>query len=190
MSEPAKKKAIYDDLFSVPENMIGEIIDGELIVTPRPSVKHVYAASTLGMKIGSPYQLGDGGGPGGWVILVEPEVKLAEDVVVPDLAGWKKERYPRSVETNWIAVSPDWVCEVLSPGTMRTDKIKKMPLYVRHNVGHIWLVDPVARMVEIFRLESGRWVVVAVYADHDRMRAEPFQEIEINLYDIWQERIS
>lgn len=96
MSEPAKKKIVYDDLYSICENMTGEIVNGELIVTPRPSQKHVHTASALDKKIGSPYQLGEGGGPGGWVILVEPEVKFGEDVVVPDLAGWKKERYPRT----------------------------------------------------------------------------------------------
>jgi hypothetical protein len=113
MSEPARKKAVYGDLYSIPENMTGEIINGELIVTPRPSQRHVHTASALDKKIGSPYQFGEGGGPGGWVILVEPEVKLGEDVVVPDLAGWKKERYPTTGETNWISITPDWVCEVL-----------------------------------------------------------------------------
>ena len=105
--------------------------------------------------------------------------------MVPDLAGWKRERYPGSVETNWIAVSPDWDCEVLSPGTMRTDKVKKMPLYGRYNVKHMWFIDPLARTAEVFGLESGRWVVVTVYAGDDTMRAEPFQEIEINLDGIW-----
>jgi Uma2 family endonuclease len=187
MSESAKKKATYDDLYSIPENMTGEIINGELIVTPRPSPKHVYTTSTLGMKVGSRYQFGEGGGPGGWVILVEPEVRLGEETVVPDLAGWKKERYPRAVETNWISIPPDWACEVLSPGTMRTDKIKKMPLYGRHDVGYIWLIDPIAKTLEVFRLEARRWVVASVHAEDDRVRAEPFQEIEFSLNDIWLE---
>jgi Uma2 family endonuclease len=185
MSEPAKQRATYDDLFSVPENMIGEIINGELIVTPRPSRKHTYAASALDKRIGAPYQYGETGGPGGWIIIVEPEIGLGEHTLVPDLAGWKKERFPSDEPHNWISVPPDWVCEILSPGTFRTDKIKKMPLYGQYGVPHLWLIDPVAKTLEIFRLESGRWMVVTVFAEDDSVRAEPFQDIEFNLNDIW-----
>ena len=187
MSEPAKKKAVYDDLYSIPENMTGEIINGELIATPRPSQKHVHTASTLDKKIGSPYQLGEGGGPGGRVILVEPEVKLGDDVVVPDLAGWKKERYPRTGETNWISITPDWVCEVLSPGPMRLDRVKKMPLYGQYGVPHFWLIDPVAKTLEVFRLESGRWSLLGAFSEDEKVRVEPFQEIEIDLSVLWLE---
>lgn len=121
---------------------------------------------------------------------MEPEVRLGEETVVPDLAGWRKERFPRTGETNWISVSPDWVCEVLSPSTFRVDKIKKIPLYGRHGVGHLWLVDPIAKTLEVFRLESGRWVVAGAYADDNSVRAEPFDEIEINLKDIWLETVT
>jgi len=185
MSEPAKQKAVYEDLYGLPENMIGEIIDGELIATPRPSQRHVHAASALDKKIGSPYQFGERGGPGGWVILVEPEVRLGEDIVVPDLAGWKSERYPRAGETNSICVCPDWVCEVLSPGTLRLDKVKKMSLYARSGVAFLWLIDPAARTLDVFRLESGRWMVGGLYVEDDKVRAEPFPEVEIDLNDLW-----
>ncbi|MGO9017319.1 MAG: Uma2 family endonuclease [Syntrophobacteraceae bacterium] len=187
MSEAAKKKAGYNDLYGIPENMTGEIINGELIVTPRPSPKHVYTASALDKKIGSPYQFGEGGGPGGWIILVEPEVKFGEDVVVPDLAGWKKERYPKTGETNWISITPDWACEVLSPGTLRVDRVKKMPLYSRYGVPHFWLVDPVAKILEVFRLESGRWSLLGAFSEDEKVRVEPFQEIEIDLSVLWLE---
>ena len=118
MSEPAKKKATYDDLYSVPDNMIGEIINGELIVTPRPSRKHTYATSALGSVIIHSYQFGRGGGPGGWVIIIEPEIKLGEHTMVPDLAGWREERFPDEEPHNWISVPPDWICEMLSPNTL------------------------------------------------------------------------
>jgi Uma2 family endonuclease len=186
MSEPAKKKsATYEDLFSIPENATGEIIEGELIVTPRPSRKHTFASSALDKEIGPPYQFGRGGGPGGWIIIVEPEISLGDDIVVPDLAGWEKGRFPYSEETNWISVPPDWVCEVLSPSTFRTDRTKKMAAYARHGVGHIWLIDPVAEMVEVFRLESGRWALLGVFVENDRMKAEPFGEIAIDLNNLW-----
>ncbi len=185
MSELAKKKATYEDLYSVPENMTGEIIDGELIATPRPSRKHALAASVLGSEIIPSYYLGRSGGPGGWIIIVEPEIGLGEHTMVPDLAGWKRERFPIEEDHNWISVAPDWVCEILSPNTLRTDKIKKMPIYARHGVGHIWLIDPVAMTMDAFRLESGRWSLLASFSENDKVRIEPFHEIEINLGDLW-----
>lgn len=185
MSEAAKKKASYDDLFTLPENMTGEIIAGELIVTPRPSRKHAAAATLLASRVVPPYQFGEGGGPGGWIILVEPEIGLGENIVVPDLAGWKRERFPFQEESNWISVTPDWVCEILSPNTLRLDKVKKMPLYAQFGVGYIWLLDPVAMTLDAFKLEAQRWVLLGSYAEQDQVRLEPFPEIEINLGDLW-----
>jgi Uma2 family endonuclease len=189
MAQPPKKNATYDDLHGIPENTIGEIIDGKLTVTPRPSKQHVYAASVLEIELGAPYQFGRGGGPGGRVILVKPEIKLGENIVVPDLAGWKKERFPGTETTNWVSASPDWVCEVLSPGTLRTDKIKKMPFYGRHGVQHLWFLDPAAKTLDVFRLESDKWVVAGLFVEDDKVRAEPFQEIEIDLNNLWLDRL-
>ena len=118
--------------YSIPENMTGEIIDGELIVTPRPSRKHGLCATALGAAVTAPYQFGQGGGPGGWVFIIEPEIGLGQETLVPDLAGWKRERFPFQEEVNYISVAPNWVCEILSPSTFRNDKVKKMPLYARH----------------------------------------------------------
>ena len=184
MSELAKKEAAYDDLYTIPEDMVGEIINGELIAAPRPSRRHVNAVSSLGYKLGPPFQFGEGG-PGGWIILIEPEIGLGGDIVVPALAGWKKERFPPEEDHNWISAAPDWVCEVLSPNTLRTDKIKKMPLYALHGVGDIWLIDPVAMTLDAFRLESGGWLLLGSYAENDRVRVEPFREIEFDLGDLW-----
>lgn len=184
MSEPAKKKITYEDLYSIPENMIGEIINGELIVTPRPSPKHIRTTSALSMKIGPPYDFGEGG-PGGWIILIEPEIAFGEDILVPDLAGWKVERFPRGLEHNWIGVVPDWVCEVLSPSTALRDRTYKMNLYAEHGVGHVWLADPVHMTLDVFRLESNRWVSLGVFGGKKKVRLEPFQQIDINLGDLW-----
>lgn len=135
MSEPTRKIATYEDLYSVPENMIGEIIGGELIVTPRPSPKHMLSTSVLGGKIMPPYQFGEGGGSGGWVILDEVEIKLGDQLLVPELAGWRKERFPKNLDLNWIEVTPDWVCEILSPGTALRDRTVKKSIYEAHRVG-------------------------------------------------------
>ncbi len=186
MVETAQKKAVYDDLYHIPENMIGEIIDGDLIATPRPAARHTYASSVLGHEVGPPYQLGRGG-PGGWIILDETEILLGENILVPDFAGWRRERFPGLPQENWIAIVPDWICEVLSPGTARLDRVRKMPIYARYEVPHLWLIDPLARTLEVFRLESGRWAMLGAFAEDDRVRAEPFQEIEIELGNLWIE---
>ncbi|MGC8490690.1 MAG: Uma2 family endonuclease [Syntrophobacteraceae bacterium] len=185
MSEPAKNRATYEDLYQIPENMTGEIIDGKLIATPRPARRHTLAASHLGGILIPPYHFGRGGGPGGWIIIIEPEIGLGEDILVPDLAGWKKERFPIEEEHNWISAAPDWVCEILSPKSFRTDKIEKMPIYARHNVGHIWLIDPISRTMDAFRLESGRWSLLASFAEEDEVRIEPFEQIAVHLADLW-----
>jgi len=187
MTEPARKRAVYEDLYNIPENMTGEIINGELIVTPRPSRKHTIVTSRLGYEIGPPYDFGRGGGPGGWVILDEPEIAFGENILVPDLAGWKKERFPIEEPHNWISVAPDWVCEILSPGTAQVDRTEKMPLYAQHQVSHAWLIDPILKTLEVFRFEPGRWVVLGVYAKSARVRAEPFSEIELDLGLLWLE---
>ncbi len=187
MTEPAKKKAVYQDLFSIPDNMRGEIVNGELIVTPRPSRKHSVVVSRLGYEVGPPYDLGRGGGPGGWIILSEPEVSLGENILVPDMAGWKKERFPVDEPHNWISVAPHWICEVLSPGTAQVDRAEKMPLYARHGVSYAWLLDPIVKTLEVFRLENGKWLVVGVYAGSARVSAEPFEQIELNLGLFWLE---
>jgi Uma2 family endonuclease len=187
MTEPAKRKATYEDLYSIPENMTGEIIDGELIVTPRPARRHLHAASALGGEILPPYQWGRGGGPGGWIIYDEPELHLASDVLVPDLAGWRKERLSILPEEHRFTIPPDWVCEILSPGTARNDRLKKMRIYAQHEVQFAWLIDPMLKMLEAYQLESERWVVLGVYAENDKVRTEPFQDIEIELGGLWVE---
>lgn len=184
MSESVRKRSTYEDLHGIPENMTGEIIDGELIVTPRPSGEHSNAAFALSAEIGPPYRFGRGG-PGGWIILYEPEVKFEEDILVPDLAGWRKERFPGWPQNNWFSVVPDWICEIVSPGTARNDRIKKMRIYARHQVQYFWLIDPRDRTLEVFRLKFEEWVKLAGFADNDTVRAEPFEELEFQLGDLW-----
>ena len=186
MTATAKKKATYEDLHSLPENMVGEIIDGELIASPRPAPKHARAASKLGGYLDGPFDTGSGGGPGGWFILIEPELKLGAQVMVPDITGWKKERLLHPPEGNSITVAPDWICEIISPSTVRTDRIKKMPRYAEHQVKHAWLIDPIAKTLEVFKLDQGGWKLFATHSDTDQVRVEPFDSIEIDLsYLCW-----
>ena len=185
MSEPARKKATYDDLYAVPENMTGEIINGELIVTPRPSRKHIYTASALGGELVPLYQFGRGGGPGGWVILDEPEIQFGEHTLVPDFAGWKVERYPEEEPHNWISVSPDWVCEIISPSSELYDRDEKMSIYAEHGVPYVWLINPVIALLEAYKLVSGGWFRFAMFSGNKMVRVEPFQETDIDLGSLW-----
>jgi Uma2 family endonuclease len=187
VSGPAKKRASYEDLYTIPENMIGEIIDGELIVTPRPSGEHSNAAFALSAEIGPAYRFGRGG-PGGWIILYEPEIKFGDNILVPDFAGWRKERFPGWPQENWFTMVPDWICEILSPSTARNDRINKMSIYARHEVQYLWLLDPRDRTLEIFRLKSGEWVKLAGFAENDKVKAEPFDEVQLELGNFWIEK--
>lgn len=178
------RDATYEDLMQVPENQVAEIIHGQLYVWPRPGGMHARFASALGMDIGPPYDRGRGG-PGGWWILDEPEVHLSEHVLVPDLAGWRRERLPVIPRDHIFTVPPDWVCEVLSPSTARVDRAKKLPIYVRHEVDYAWIVDPVIQTVEIMHRVTNHWIVEAVFGGDDVMRAAPFEEAVIDLASIW-----
>lgn len=139
MSTPAERPATYEDLLRVPAHRVAEILDGQLHTHPRPAPRHAVSTSALSGKLFDPFGTGRGG-PGGWWILVEPELHLEDQVMVPDLAGWRRERMSALPETAWFELAPDWVCEVLSPSTAKTDRVVKMPLYARYEVAWLWLV--------------------------------------------------
>jgi Uma2 family endonuclease len=183
---PLDHPATYDDLVAVPDRLIAEILDGQLYTSPRPAPPHARAASSLGIVLGPPFDHGRGG-PGGWWIIDEPELHLGKEILVPDLAGWRRERMPALPDTAYFALSPDWVCEVLSPSTASLDRTKKMRAYAREGVAHAWLVDPVAHTLEVLRLEGGRWLVVAAHADDEVVRAEPFEPTDLELPLLWGE---
>jgi Uma2 family endonuclease len=181
---PFYRPATYEDLMKLPDLMVAEIVDGELHATPRPAPRHAVAGSVLGVRIGGPYHEGRGG-PGGWWILDEPELHLSRDVLVPDLAGWRRSRMPRLPETAYFPLAPDWICEVLSPSTVALDRAKKLKIYAREQVAHAWLVDPLARTLEVLRLEAGRWTILATHAESDVVRADPFTEVDLALDALW-----
>ncbi|MDC3959299.1 Uma2 family endonuclease [Polyangium jinanense] len=185
-----RARATIADLDAVPSNMVGEIINGTMYAFPRPAPRHSRASSVLGGDLMGPFQRGRGG-PGGWQIFDEPELLLGpageEDVLVPDIAGWRIERLPRLPKTARFMLAPDWVCEVLSPSTVTVDRAEKLPAYARHGVRHLWLVDPIARTLEIFVLEKGRWTLLGVHHGSALVRAEPFDAIEIELAALWAE---
>jgi Uma2 family endonuclease len=186
MALPVKRPASYEDLLSVPPERVGEIVGGELHVSPRPASRHALATSRLGSELGPPFDRGQGG-PGGWWILFEPELHLGNDVVVPDLAGWRRLRMPQFPDTAAFTLAPDWACEVVSPGTERLDRARKMPLYARETVSHLWLVNPTTRTLEAYRLADGGWLLLATHEGAARVRAEPFEALELSLASLWGE---
>jgi Uma2 family endonuclease len=175
--------ATWDDLLDVPEGFIGEIVAGEIVVSPRPANPHGNVASDLGVLLGGPFRFGVGG-PGGWVIVDEPRIRFVGDIRVPDLAGWHRDRYVATA-TGPLTVCPDWICEVLSPSTEAEDRGPKLDLYRRAGVAHVWLVGWVARTLEVFRRQPEGWLRVSAHAGDERVRAEPFDAVELDLALLW-----
>jgi len=188
MADPQNlgRRATYDDILQAPEHMVAEIVDGELYLSPRPASPHAFAHSALGGELYAPFQKGRGG-PGGWWLLTEPELHFGEDVLVPDLAGWRRERMPAVPDAPYFTLAPDWVCEVLSPSTKRFDRFKKWPVYARERVAYAWFVEPLAKTVEIFTLQGTELTLVTMHQGQERIRAVPFDAIEIDLTDLWSD---
>jgi hypothetical protein len=186
MAEPAKRRATFEDLAAVPAHLIAEILHGALVTQPRPAAPHALAASALAGGLFGPFHRGAGGGPGGWVILYEPELHLrGGNVLVPDVAGWRRERMPHVPDAAAFELPPDWVCEVLSRSTEATDRADKMPIYASEGVPNLWLVDPIARTLEAYRLEGKRWTLLGTWRDDAQVRVEPFEAIELELNALW-----
>jgi Uma2 family endonuclease len=180
MTHAGHIQTLYAAIEALPEGVVGEIINGQLYAQPRPSLRHALTSSRLGASLVDPYDRGQGG-PGGWWIIDEPELHFVRDaeVVVPDIAGWRRERMPELPEDQRVEVTPDWICEVLSPSTASRDREVKMPLYARYGVPYAWLVDPLARRLEAFTLDDGQWVEVASFGDGEPICAPPFEAVSL-----------
>ena len=177
-------RATYQDVLDAPEHQVAEIIDGTLYTHPRPAPRHATATSVLGIEIGGPFDRGRGG-PGGWRILDEPELHLGEDILVPDLAGWRRERMPELPDTAYFTLAPDWTCEILSASTRKVDLLRKRPIYAREGVHHLWLIDPVDRTLEVFELHDRQWLLIASAQDNEPVSIRPFDAITFSLGELW-----
>ena len=183
---PQSKPTLYEQLEALPEGLTGEILNGQLYTQPRPSGLHGYAETSLAGELVNPFQRGRGG-PGGWVIVVEPELHLIRDkeVDVPDLAGWRKERMQTIPRGHRFTVVPDWVCEILSPSTESKDRKIKMPIYANFGVAYAWLIDPRAHTLEAYALEGGAWRELGRFAGAALVSVAPFEAVTIRLDDLW-----
>lgn len=188
--EPAKPRATYEDVLEAPSHLVAEILGGDLYLSPRPAPPHAAAAGALYYELAGPFRFGRGG-PGGWVLLEEPELYLEGHgrPIVPDIAGWRRARMPEVPETPAIALAPDWVCEVLSPSTEAIDRTLKMPIYARAGVESLWLLDPVRRSVECHeRAGEGPqagWRQVCKWTGSAALYLPPFAEVAIDLARLW-----
>jgi Uma2 family endonuclease len=183
-SSPKKRPATYADVEAAPEHLVAEIIDGELMTHPRPNLRHGAAASALGSELMGPFQRGVGG-PGGWFFIIEPEIKFGEHLLVPDIAGWRRERVDSYPDKNYFTLVPDWVCEVLSASTERRDRTAKRRIYAEHRVPHFWIVDPRQQLLEVFELRDGLWALIGTWRSDDEVCAPPFDAISFSLADLW-----
>ena len=185
MTSPSPASATYADLAAVPDNLVAEIIFGQLVTQPRPAPRHGAAANGLGTLVTETFQYGRGG-PGGWVFIVEPELHFGPHVVVPDLAGWRRERLLGAVDKAFIAVAPDWVCEVLSPSTERVDRRDKTRIYAAYGVSSLWFVNPLLQTLEVLRRQDERtWLLLGTFSGDEAVSAAPFDAITFQLGQLW-----
>ena len=187
MGNAPRRRATYDDLCKVPDNLVAEILNGELFASLRPASPHARATSVIGSDLfgGFDRQPGAPEGPGGWWLLNGPELHLGEDVLVPDIAGWRREAMPVLPNVAAFQQAPQWVLEVVSPGTCRIDRVLKLPIYAREGVAHVWLVDPLVRTLEVYRLKGKHWLLAATHGGDEIVRAEPFEAMELAMARWW-----
>lgn len=187
MAEPRRKPATFADIEALPPHMVGEIAFGVLHTHPRPTPRHGNAVIELQTELVGPFRRGRGG-PGGWIFQPEPELHLGEHIIVPDIAGWRRERLPELPATAYFETAPDWICEVLSPSTQRFDRTDKLAIYAAFGVGHCWYVDPDARTLEVLALQGQKWLIAATFKDADPVCAPPFEAHTFALDVLWSLR--
>nr|AYM54025.1 hypothetical protein [Pyxidicoccus fallax] len=182
---PRRPEDVYAELDRLPEHVVGEVIGGELYVSTRTTMLQGRALFRL-FNLLSPFDEVPGReGPGGWVFLPRSELHLNSDVLVPDIAGWRRVRVPELPDAIGMELAPDWLCEVLSASTERIDRARKMAVYAREGVKHLWLVDPRIQTLEVYRLENGRWLLLGTHSANDKVQVEPFEALPIDLSGLW-----
>jgi len=185
MTEFAKKRATYEDILSLPEGTRAEIINGQLeTAAAKPNFGHRHVTSSVVRSFGSRI----GGSDSDWIIEIEPDVQFGQNILSPDLAGWRRERRGKlNPLESLVPVIPDWTCEILSPSSGRRDRVEKFKIYQETGVKYYWIIDPINQTIESFANDTtgATWKRIGVWGGSDRARIEPFQDIEIDLSTLW-----
>ena len=178
----APRLATLEDWLDAPEDRRLELIDGELVQKTSPSLAHGLAQGQLREELG-PFarRPGDPRGPGGWWLATEVDILLGADVFRPDLVGWRRERMPTLPEGRPVTLRPDWIAEVVSESNRGVDLVKKLRKYQRAGVPHYWLVDPSSKSLTVLRCSADGYAVVLVAEAGERVRAEPFEALELDV---------
>jgi Uma2 family endonuclease len=182
MSQPVRRGATLDDFWAIPEHeRFHELIAGELTQKAAPSGEHGDAQAGIVAAVRPSFQRQrDGGALGGWWILTEVELWLeTTDIVRPDIVGWRREHCPERPTGTPVRVRPDWICEVVSPSHPTDDTVKKLRLYHRVAIPYYWVVDPRDATLTVMRWSADGYVTLLRAERAERVRAEPFQAIEL-----------
>jgi Uma2 family endonuclease len=173
------------DLAALDERVRAEVIRGVVVEKAAPSFEHGDAQSSLAAALKDPFQR-QRGGPGGWWIATDVEIELeVHEVYRPDLVGWRRERMSERPRGRPIRVRPDWVCEVLSPSNAEYDLGAKLFTYHRSAIPQYWIADPEHATLTVYRATEHGYVVVSSAGRGDRVRAEPFEAIEIAIEELF-----
>ncbi len=187
MVEPGQRRATYQDVLDAPAHKIAEVVDGELSLQPRPNVRHARAATRLTGALDEAFGRKKGG-HGGWIILFEPEIHVGGNILVPDIAGWLRTSVESlDLEAAYFDTRPDWVCEILSPPTQVLDRSRKMDLYAAEGVGHLWFVDPAAKMLEAYQRSADGWLRLGTWSDDATPNVAPFDALDLELALLWED---
>ena len=184
---PLRGEAAIRAVAEVPAHLVAEVLDGALHVFPRPRGEHANVTTNLTGWV-KPAFGRRRGGHGGWILLFEPELHAGPgpDIVVPDVAGWRRERLPGAPDTAFFPLAPDWVCEVLSPSTEHIDRNEKLPIYARESVRHVWLIEPEKKHLEVLELDGASYRSTGAWTGEATVRAAPFEAEPLQLGELWE----
>lgn len=181
-----KAPATIADWLALPGDSRVELIQGALIDRELTGPRHGRVMARLGSSVTRRFDRKPGGRfPGGWWIVLDVAVAFQDEVYLPDLAGWRRDRCPTFPAERPVPIRPDWVCEILSPSNARTDRVQKLRTYHRCEVPHYWLIDPEEQSLTVLRYSAGGYVVAMTASAEEVVRAEPFSEMEFPLSNLF-----
>lgn len=187
MVDAGPRRATYQDVLDAPHDKIAQVVDGELWLQPRPNVGHARAATRLTGQLDDAFGRRRSGF-GGWTILFEPEIHVAGSILVPDIAGWRRESVDElDLEAAFFDVRPDWVCEILSPSTQVLDRTRKMDTYGSEGVAYLWFVDPAAQLLEAYQQSPDGWLRLGTWSEDAKPNVAPFDKLDLELGLLWED---